>query len=49
MAEFKEAHIENLSVFLPDFELVVEASTTLSGLSGYMSIFTFTNDKYVWR
>ena len=49
MAEFKEAHVENLSLLLPDFELVSENSTTLSGLPGYTIVFTFTNDRYTWR
>ena len=49
MNEFKEAHIENLSALLPDFELVFEESITLSDLPGYKIIFTFTNDMYTWK
>ena len=49
MDEFKEAHIENLSAILPDFELVFEKSITLSGLPGYEILFTFTNDIYTWK
>ena len=49
MDEFKEAHIENSSLLLPDFELVAEESTILSGLQGYKIIFTFTSNLYTWR
>ena len=49
MEEFKEAHIENLSLLMPDYELVLEESNTLSNLEGYKIIFTFTNDIYNWR
>jgi len=49
MDEFKEAHIENLSILLPDFELVSEESITLSDLPGYKILFTFTNDIYTWK
>lgn len=49
MDEFKEAHIENLSLLMPDFELALEESATLSDLSGYKIIFTFTSDTYTWR
>lgn len=49
MDEFKEAHIENLSVLIPDFNIVSEKVTTLSDLPGYELLFTFTNDMYTWR
>ncbi len=49
MEEFKEAHIENLSLLMPDYELILEESNTLSNLDGYKIIFTFTNDIYTWR
>ena len=49
MDEFKEAHIENLSILIPDFDIVSEKNTTLSNLTGYELIFTFTNDIYTWR
>ena len=49
MDEFKDAHIENSSLLLQDFELVAEESTILSDLPGYKIIFTFTSDLYTWR
>lgn len=49
MDEFKEAHIENSSLLLQDFELITEESTALAGLSGYKIIFTFKSNLYTWR
>jgi len=49
MDEFKAAHIENLSLLMPDFELIIEESIILSNLIGNKILFTFTSDKYTWR
>ena len=46
---FKQAHIENLSILIPDFNIIYEDSATLSGLPAYKIIFTFTQDLYTWR
>lgn len=49
MDEFKEAHIENLSVLLSDFSITSQNATTLSDLPGYELVFTFTSEGYTWR
>ena len=46
---FKQAHIENLSTLIPDFNIVYEDSAILSDLPAYKIIFTFTQDLYTWR
>ncbi|MEA2055232.1 MAG: PsbP-related protein, partial [Candidatus Thermoplasmatota archaeon] len=46
---FKQAHIENLSILIPDFNIIYEDSSTLSGLPAYKIVFTFTQDLYTWR
>jgi len=46
---FKPAHIENLSILIPDFNIMYEDSTILSDLPAYKIIFTFTQDLYTWR
>jgi hypothetical protein len=46
---FKQAHIENLSILIPDFNITYEDSAMLSGLPAYKIIFTFTQDVYTWR
>lgn len=48
MDAFKEAHIENLSLLIPDFTIIFEDFTTLADLPAYKIIFTFTNDIYIW-
>jgi len=49
MDEFKEAHIENLSIFYTDFTIIYEDSAMLSDLPAYKIIFTFTQEGYTWR
>ena len=46
---FKDAHIENLSKDLTDFNIVFSNSSTLADLQAYKLIFTFTQDIYTWR
>jgi len=46
---FKQAHIENLSILIPDFNIIYEDSAMLSGRPAYKIIFTFTQDMYTWR
>jgi len=46
---FKQAHIENLSTLIPDFNIIYEDSAILSDLPAYKIIFTFTQDMYTWR
>ncbi len=49
MDEFKDAHIENLSITVTDFNIASQKTTTLSDFPGYELIFNFTNDIYTWR
>ena len=46
---FKQAHIENLSMVAPDFNIIYEDSAVLSDLPAYKIIFTFTQEGYTWR
>ncbi|MEA3420909.1 MAG: PsbP-related protein [Acidobacteriota bacterium] len=49
MEWFKQAHIENLSLILTDFNITYNASTTLAGFSGYTLIFTFRQGTYTLK
>lgn len=49
MDDFKNAHVENLSLLLLDYNLISEESITFLGLLGYEITFTFTNDIFTWR
>jgi len=46
---FKQAHIENLSIFHTDLTIIYEDSAMLSDLPAYKIIFTFTQEGYTWR
>ena len=49
MEWFKQAHIENLSLLLTDFNITYNASTTFAGFSGYTLIFTFRQGIYTFK
>jgi len=49
MEWFKQAHIENLSLILTDFNITYNASATLAGFSGYALIFTFRQGIYTFK